>query len=524
MEAHALRAADSFSQAHDEFFRLEYRLQSEETLRMSHSDLEGFIEKEGREVLRQLLQAHLDLRASAKVTGPVTGADGLERTHHREGERKLETLLGGVTVTRDGFGARGKPTLFPLDADLNLPKELYSFGVRRRAAEAAVKGSFDEAVKLLAGTSGAEVPKRQLEELVFRAAVDFDGFNVTRRADWDSLAISKKAGKILVLTFDGKGVPMRREDLREATRKAAEARRPKLEKRLTKGEKRNSKRMAQVAAVYTIAPFVRDAAAVLGDLKSDGTPSPSRPRPEGKRVWASVEKEPAAVIEEAFQEALSRDRKRKRQWVVLVDGNADQIRMVKAAARRHGVEVALVLDVIHVLEYLWCASYVFNPEASAEAEAWVTERLLWLLCGQAGQVAASIRRSATKRGLTEAERKPADRCADYITKHRAMLRYDKCLEQGFPIATGVIEGACRYLVRDRMEITGARWSLKGAEAVLRLRSLWASGDLEDYWRYHDQMERVRNHHALYAGNELPALSPPEPAEPRPTRGHLRVVK
>ena len=121
LEAHALRAADSFSQARDEFDRLERRLQSGETLRMTNSDLESFVEKEGRELLRQLLQAHLDLRAAAKVAGPVVGADGVERTHRREGERKLKTLLGGVTVNREGFGARGKPTLFPLDADLNPP-------------------------------------------------------------------------------------------------------------------------------------------------------------------------------------------------------------------------------------------------------------------------------------------------------------------------------------------------------------------------------------------------------------------
>ena len=522
MEAHALRAADSFSQARDEFDRLERRLQSGETLRMSHSDLESFIEKEGRELLRQLLQAHLDLRAGGKVNGPVVGADGVERTHHREGERKLETLLGGVTVNREGFGARGKPTLFPLDADLNLPIELFSFGVRRRAAEAAAQGSFDEAVKALTSTSGAEIAKRQLEELVVSAAVDFDGFNAARRAAWDSKA--KKAGEILVLTFDGKGIPMRREDLREATRKAAETRKPKLEKRLTKGEKRHTKRMAEVAAVYTIAPFVREAADVIGDLRPDGTPKPARPKPEGKKLWASVEKEPAVVIEEAFQEALSRDRQGQRKWVALVDGNADQIRMVKAAARRHRVQLTLVLDVIHVLEYLWDASYVFNAEASPEAEEWVTERLLWLLCGRAGQVAAGIRRSATKRGLDEAKRKPADRCADYIARHRAMLRYDRCLEQGFPIATGVIEGACRYLVRDRMEITGARWSLEGAEAVLRLRSLRASGDLEDYWRYHERMERERNHQDLYAGNAVPEMTPPGPPKPPRTKGPLRVVK
>lgn len=522
MEAHALCHRDCFSRAREEFFRLEERLQSGETLRMDHSDLESLVEKEGRELLRQLLQAHLELRADAKVTGPVVGADGIERTHHREGERRLETLLGAVYVARPGFGARDKATLFPLDADLNLPKELYSFGIRRRGAEAAARGSFEEAVKLLRETSGAQVPKRQLEELVIRAAVDFEGFYAGRRYSW--LAKAKDAGELLVLTFDGKGIPMRLEDLREATRKAAQARTPKLEKRLTKGEKRNSKRMAQVAAVYTIAPFIRGPEEVVGDLKPDGSAKPTRPRPEDKRVFASVKKEPEDVIEEAFQEASFRDPERKRHWVCLVDGNADQIKLAKAAARRHRVHVTLVLDVIHVLEYLWDATYVFNAEASKEAEAWVTEKLLRLLCGETGQVIASIRRSATKRGLGETQRKAADRCADYIERHKTMLRYDECLSKGLPIATGVIEGACRYLVRDRMEITGARWSLEGAEAILRLRSMRASGDLEGYWKHHERMERERNHEALYAENHAPELMPPTPSKSLPSRGHLRRVK
>jgi len=511
---------DGFEAAEASFTALVARLKATETARMSLGDLEEFLEKEGREVLRKLLQAHLERRAEAKAVSPVVGADGVERTHHRRGERTLATLLGPVEVARDGHGARGHETLFPVDAELNLPEEKFSFGIRRRAGEEAVKGSYDEVVAVLGKHTGAEVAKRQVEEVVRRAAQDFDSFYLGRRVEWQKQAA--EASEILVLTFDGKGVAMRHEDLRPATQAAAKRRNRKLEKRLTKGEKRNTKRMSQVAAVYTIAPYVRDAGAVVDDFKQGDVPRPKRPAPEGKRVWASVEKEPEEVIEDAFLDACSRDPKRKKKWVVLLDGNADQLALVRAAAKRHRRKITIVLDVIHVLEYLWKAAYVFHADGTPEAEAWVTERLLWLLSGDAGQVVGSIRRSATKRGLTEAEREAADKCADYIENHRQYVRYDECLAAGFPIATGVIEGACRHLVRDRMEITGARWSLVGAEAILRLRSIKASRDLDAYWLHHEKMERARNHQARYVKGELPKLS--RPSGPKSPVPRLRVVK
>jgi hypothetical protein len=522
--ARAAPPTDRFEEAEATFSALVNRLQSEETARMSHSDLETLLERQGRELMRQVLQAHLDSRAQTTPTTPVVGADGVERTHQRSGTRALETLLGTVHVTRDGHGARGPETLFPLDAALNLPAERYSFGIRRRAAAEATKGAFDEVVKILGTHASAAVAKRQVEEVVQRAAQDFDSYYLGRRLAWPTE--TGPSSKILVLTFDGKGVPMRLADLRPATQAAAARRQRKLATRLTKGEKRHVKRIAQVAAVYTIAPFVRTAEDLIRELRPEKAPPPRpRPRPEGKRVWASLAKAPEEVIAEAFLDAASRDPKRRKRWVVLLDGHVDQLARVRAAAKRHRVTVTIVLDLIHVLEYLWKAAYVFHAEGSSEAEGWVTERLLWLLCGDAGQVIASIRRTATCRGLTPAVRKPADTCANYIERYSAYVHYDAYLTAGLPIATGVIEGACRYVIRDRMEITGARWSLDGAEAILRLRSLRASGDLDDYWPHHEQRELERNHAARYANGQIPSLTRPAPASRRNANGHrLRVVK
>lgn len=177
---------------------------------------------------------------------------------------------------------------------------------------------------------------------------------------------------------------------------------------------------------------------------------------------------------------------------------------------------------MHVLGYMWKAAHAFHPRHSKEAEEWVFERLLAVLNGRAGYVAGGMRRSATLRTLSASKRRPVDKCANYLLKYSSYLRYDNCLARGLPIATGVIEGACRHLVKDRMEITGARWSLSGAEAVLQLRAIHCSGDFEEYWKFHECQEKRRNHITRYERG-IPRTRRPNLAPPR-SGSHLRVVK
>ena len=235
---------------------------SREARQMSESDLERELDRRGRALLRKLLQGHLDQRRPGEAAGPVAGADGVERSERRVHERRLETTFGTVAVERTGYARAGHDSLHPLDAALNLPPERYSLEVRRRVAVAAASRSFDEALFELSGSTAAQVPKRQAEQLVARAAADFDAFYEARQAERGR---SPPAGSVVVLTFDGKGVVLHRDDLREATRKAAEKRRRDREHlslftRLKPGEKKHAKRMATVAAVYTTAPFVRSPA------------------------------------------------------------------------------------------------------------------------------------------------------------------------------------------------------------------------------------------------------------------------
>jgi len=510
-----VEVVDHFSAAVAAFEKLKAVLASSEALAMEHARLEALVEERGREVLRELLQAHLDLRASKEVRAPVQGADGEVRTLLRDSSRLLDTIFGPVRVSRVQATSRSAPSLHPLDAELNLPQEMQSFGVQRRIAEEVAKSSFEEVVEVIGTQTGASVSKRQAEKLARRAAADFDDFYRVRPPTASSDA------SLLVLSFDGKGIVVRKDDLREATRRAAETSEHKLATRLSKGEKRNRKRMAEVATVYDIAPHVRTVEDVIGDLRPLRPATPPRPRPNNKRVWASVTKEMATVIAEGFDEAERRDPARRRRWVALVDGNKRQIKLIRAEAEHRGIELTLVLDFIHVAEYLWKAAYCFHAEGTKGAEAWVTHRLSEVLRGKSSDVAAGIRRAATLRGLSKTVRKPADACARYLLTNRAFLRYDAALAAGLPIATGVIEGACRHLVKDRMDITGARWSLDGADAVLRLRALRSCGDFDAYWNFHLACERERNHLSRYADRNPRNIKPK--LAPSAQRGHLRVV-
>jgi hypothetical protein len=507
----------SYAKGRQYFEKIVSFLDSKEGGEMKLSELERELKKRSLELMRQLLQEHVDRRSPGLCVEPVVGADGIERFRVRPQERKIETVFGTIEENRAGYGHEGVESLQPLDADLNLPPERYSLEMRRLVAIEAAKNSFDETVEMIDEITGGHIPKRQVEELTQRAARDFDAFYQRRQYNPER---NGQTGQLLVITTDGKGVVMHEEDLRELTRKAAKKRKQKMGARLSKGEKKNCKRMATVAAVYTIDPFERTPEDLINE-EAGAAGKVKRPRPEQKRVWASLEKEPEQVISDAFDEAHRRDPNQEKHWIALVDGNNTQIDILKRMAKERGVTLTIIVDIVHVLEYLWKAGRVFHPESGPDLEGWVRHRFRAVLNGKAGFMAGGMRRSATLKKLEDKTREPVDKCATYLLNKSPYLHYDDYLSKGFPIATGVIEGACRHLVKDRLEITGAKWRLDSAEAVLRLRALRSSRDFDAYWVFHELSEYKRNHQDIYAGGVVPRTSKPHiPSD----RDHLKVIK
>ncbi len=466
----------------------------------SFGDIESVIQEKGQEIIRQLAQGYLYQRAAEEEKKEfVIGEDGIPRNHRRTGcTRKIESRFGEVEVTRIGYRGRFIGCIFPLDAELNLPPNKYSHGLQAEIAHLVAVDSFDETLESLERQGGGILPKRQLQEVSASIVHDFTEFYE------QPIQSSQEKDNILVITADGKGVSMHNQDLRPATKKQVEQDKKKKKARLQPGEKKGRKRMATVVSVYETSPFHRTPEQIL-NIKGETTPL--RPVIENKRVWAEITEDLGNAIDQGFQEALRRDPEQKMEWVVLIDGQTDLIRQVEAQAEKHEVEVTIIQDFIHVIEYLWKAAHALYPEKenAEKREEWVRGRTFEILKGNAQRVASGLRRAASRRGLDEKERKSPDTAANYIEKNQERLKYGEALAKGLPIATGVIEGACRHLVKDRMDLTGARWRLKSADAVLKLRALKTSGDLKKYLSFHFWKERCRNYIWMPSADLTPVM-------------------
>jgi hypothetical protein len=200
-----------------------------------------------------------------------------------------------------------------------------------------------------------------------------------------------------------------------------------------------------------------------------------------------------------FDEAERRDPGHDRPWIALVDGDRHQIDVITAEAAARGITITILIDFIHVIEYLWKAAWCFHPARDPAAEDWVTACGPDILHGRAPQVISRIEAAAAADppGPGSEHAKIIRTTLAYLTATQPCLDYPRALAEGWPIATGVIEGACRHLIADRTGITGARWGLDGAQAILWLRAIAANGDLAEYWHWHITLEHQRNHLSRY---------------------------
>lgn len=491
-------AQAAFAPSRGLFEQVSARMQSVDAARLTHSQLEEVLGADMREVTRALYQDHLRLRELTEQREPeVVDAKGVARTRIERGrKRTLSTVFGKVAVGRMAYRGTGVEDLHVADAALNLPAGMHSHGLARLAAIESTRGSFADACERINAATGAGIGHRQVQELAIDAAGDIDCF-------YDHLVPDPATdATVLVMSVDGKGVVIRPGSLREATAKAAAAKGGNAMKtRLAAGEKNNRKRMATLGTVYDAEPAPRTVDDVMADPDATCAAGHERaPGPKARSKWlcGSVEHAAAETVTAVFDQAEARDPQHRRPWVALVDGAKHQIDLIRAEAEQRAAAVTIVVDLIHVLEYLWGAAWCLHEQADAPAaEAFVARRARELLSGSALEVAAGLDKQARAARLRGAKRKGIDEAIGYLTGKAEYLRYDTALAAGYPIATGVIEGACRHLVKDRLDITGARWGLSGAEAVLKLRALRANGDFDAYWRWHEQQEFTRNHQARY---------------------------
>jgi hypothetical protein len=432
-----------------------------------------------------LLTAHVAAQGDGDVGDTATAPDGQTyRKLPQPHERPYRSIFGPLTIGRAVYGSREgqKIAWVPLDARLGLPEGEFSYLLDDWAQRFCLRGAFAEARGSLAELLGLRPGVRSLEHMNRAVAEAVPAF-----ADSRPTPPSAEEGELLVFTADGKGVPMRRPP----------ADGPRRHPRRKKGEKANKKQMAYVGAAYTIAPFVRTAEQVLQEL--DGAEAPARPRPCHKHVWAEmtrvVEGEPCngrvTLFEHLAGERQRRDPLGQKVTVCLFDGEAA---LWEQWLEWLGDTIG-ILDLFHVLERLWDAAYCFHAEGSREAEAFVTARLRMLLEGKVGGVISGLRQMGTKHGLKGPKARTLSVVANYLENNQDFMRYDEYLAAGYPIGSGVAEGACRHLVKDRLEQTGMRWTVAGAQAMLHLRATYLNGDWEAFCEHRIQQEQRRLYQA-----------------------------
>jgi hypothetical protein len=339
-----------FSDAKFQLDQIISGLQSPERTNLDHGYIEQYIHKEGFEVLRCLFQGYLNMKADNAIQHDfVNSSNGDKLTHVKQNtSRKLTCLFGDVIVTRKRYGQPKKSSHFPLDSQLNLSGDQYSDGIRHRVALEAVRGSFDNAIEAIGVTTAGHVAKRQSLERVKDVAQDFEAYYEQVR-----YKAPEQTEDLLVLIFDGKGVVMRPDGMHKKAAKKSK----KLNSRLSPGEKKERKRMAQVAAVYTVLPHVKTAESIMKIVPVDDAIKPFKAPARNKRVWASLAREAEDVIEEAFKEALQRDPMQQRDWVILADGLPHQLTLITRVMKRLKVDATIVMDFVHVIEYLWKAAW-----------------------------------------------------------------------------------------------------------------------------------------------------------------------
>lgn len=399
--------------------------------------------------------------------------------------RDYFSVFGKIKVPRTCYRRDGEAGIMPLDAQINFPERCYSYLLQEWMDLFSIRQTFGESQISLEKLLGIKVSQSRFEVVNQESGDNYDTFYDTKEPPGP-----ETEGDIQVLGFDGKGVPVIKKEA------------AKIKARRGKGEKRQKKKEALVGVSYTTPPKQRTPEQVAENLiypekikqkKQENKEIPPSPvRAMNVRRMASLERSKKEVMEELFRDAEKRDSDHNRQWVVVMDGALHLWSLVGCVLK--GVDYTGILDIIHVVEYLWEAANVLNGEKSTVNSKWVHDKLLAVLQGRVGRVIGGLKQILTKRkDLKASQVKVLKKVINYFENHRQWMKYDEYLKAGYPIGTGVVESACGHTVKDRMEGAGRRWSIKGAESTLLLRAVYTSNDWDAYWQANMKLNRIKKY-------------------------------
>lgn len=412
---------------------------------------------------QQLLQMFFIMREKQETQLKSYDVDDVSHPYVGQRKRSYISLFGEVEVKRACYWVKGASGHYPLDEALSLPQRSFSDWVQQRLSELTLVMPYADAVDIWLRWLGVSLSKRSSEQLNADHAEWMEDYYQERE--------SPEVGdedKILVISADGKGIPMTRQDS------------PPPEARRGRGKNKTAKKEATVTAIYTIAPYARTSddimQALVPESNSLDTPKKERPTPTGKQIFGTLQGQETA-FEHLFEQVTRREHPQLTHSVALTDGN----RGLQKRVQQHFPHFTLIIDIIHVTEYLWEAANTLWGETHAMRDTWVRDALRCVLEDDLDTLLNHLdyqflRISSKKQTVLKKVRR-------YLRNNRQHMDYQSYLAQGYPIGTGVIEGACRHLVKDRFEQAGMRWSKLGAQVMLDLRATFLNGDWDDFQRF-----------------------------------------
>jgi hypothetical protein len=403
---------------------------------------------------------------------------GQELPYHSEKKRTYFSVFGKLPFWRPYFYETGVEGQSPLDAELSLGPDRYSDFLREMSEYLGVYVAYSKVIDVEERFLDVKLSTRVLQQVIASDAADVQAFYAQKPAP-----LPAEEAEILVIQADGKGVPMVLETPAE----------PKM--RLGKGQKRGRKKEAIVTTVYTIAAAPRTPEEVVASFfyQDQGTASEQaaskRTKPQNKHIWATLEGKDTALARLAKQVAP-----RRGSHILHKAALCDGCEALQSRIETQFPDFNLILDFIHPNEYLWKVANSLLGETNALRTEWVANQTLLMLSGRTEQIITEFRRLAQDTQHTPAQREKLIKTANYFERNLPYMDYPTYLAKGWPIASGVIEGACRHFVKDRFELSGMRWTQEGAENLLHLRAVAENEDWDDYHHF-----RKRQRHArLYA--------------------------
>lgn len=414
-----------------------------------------------------LLQIFFNSSGIGDEGGEIIADNGAVLKRYRKRRIDYISIFGKAKINRWYYWSVGNSGIFPLDESLNLPERVYSYYLQELIVRDGADLTYEKSLDRIENLFGVNLSPRSMMDILQDTSRHADKFR-----DGQSPPPSDDEGEILVVSADGKGVPMRKECL------------AKKKCRLKKGEKNQKKKMSMVTAVYTIDRNVRTADDILDEAKSSDSPRPCHKRIRGRLGDKSAKGE---LLGKVMEEAAKRDWKGKRQRVFLSDGE----RFIRGLQKKYFPGYIVVLDIFHVTERLWDFSHCFHREGSKKAKDYVNLLYRMLLEGNVFGCIQAMKFAAELPGISKSRRKTIREIINYFDGNQDRMRYDEYIRKGIPIGSGVVESTCKVLVQQRMEGSGMRWSKPGADAMLALRAIYLNGDLGEYFEYHIENERKR---------------------------------